>query len=251
MANSFYWFKVYNEILDDPKMGKMSDRLYRRAVEMMAFANRNNDGGKLPPVDDMTWILHTTEQELNAELQELAGDKYKFLTVDTDGCYVVKNFQKRQERIPAAERQQYKRSRDINNEYTCNDTVTIRDNIVTKPVTSRETELELDIELDKELELDSKFDTILTSVQTLTGTLQTQLDQPAIKEMVELGVIESDIRGAVAYLTAKGYKIRGARSLINAVKVEREKRIQKSTASQFQDDEVVDMKGYTDATIYK
>lgn len=103
--------------------------------------------------------------------------------------------------------------------------------------------------LSKDADTDT-FDDIMTSIQTLTGTLQTQLDYPAIKEMVELGVIESDIRGAVAYLTAKGYKIRGARSLINAVKVEREKRIQKSTASQFQADEEVDMKGYTDATIY-
>jgi hypothetical protein len=248
MANSFYWFKVYNEILDDPKMGKLSDRLYRRAIEMMAFASRNNDNGKLPPVDDMTWILHTTEDDLNAELKELASDKYNILTIDTDGCYVVKNFQKRQERISVTERQQYKRKRDINNEYTGNDSVTIRDNIVTKPVTTRETEL--DIELDIDIELDKKFDNLMTSIQTLTGTLQTHLDYDAIKEMAELGIIDDDIRGAVAYLTAKGYKIRGARSLINAVKVEREKRIQKSTASQYQQDEPVDMKGYTDATIY-
>jgi hypothetical protein len=47
MANTF-WIKLYLEILDDPKMGALSDRLYRRAIEMFLMAGELENKGYLP-----------------------------------------------------------------------------------------------------------------------------------------------------------------------------------------------------------
>jgi hypothetical protein len=243
---SKYWLKLFHETIYDPKIMMRSAGARLRWYECLCLAGDYDHDGELPPIENMIFVFRISQEQLLDELTELvrAG-----LVTEADGRYHVRNWNKRQGQMPDAERKY--RDRDTKQKQEYYNVSEQRTKGVRNSDADIDIDIELDIELDKELELDSKFDTILTSVQTLTGTLQTQLDYPAIKEMVELGVIESDIRGAVAYLTAKGYKIRGARSLINAVKVEREKRIQKSTASQFQDDEVVDMKGYTDATIYK
>ena len=32
--SSFYWIKLYHEVLDDPKMALLPDRLWRRTIEL-------------------------------------------------------------------------------------------------------------------------------------------------------------------------------------------------------------------------
>ena len=39
-----FWIKLYHEILDDPKMGRMPDRLWRRTIELFLLAGEL-DGG--------------------------------------------------------------------------------------------------------------------------------------------------------------------------------------------------------------
>ena len=36
-----YWIKLYHEILDDPKMGRLSDRTWRRTNERQRPAERD------------------------------------------------------------------------------------------------------------------------------------------------------------------------------------------------------------------
>ena len=64
-----YWIKLYHEVLHDPKMGRLSDRHWRRAVELMLMAGETDETGVLPPVADMAWTLRTSEEELLADLQ--------------------------------------------------------------------------------------------------------------------------------------------------------------------------------------
>lgn len=68
---SFYWIKLYHEILNDPKMGRLSDRLWRRCIECFLMAGQQCDGGYLPSVADMAWTLRTDEGMLVADLEAL------------------------------------------------------------------------------------------------------------------------------------------------------------------------------------
>ena len=44
---SKYWIKLYYEILDDPKLGKLTDWLFRRAIELFLLAGENDNDGLL------------------------------------------------------------------------------------------------------------------------------------------------------------------------------------------------------------
>jgi len=105
---SHYWIKLYHEILDDPKMGRLSDHLWRRAVELFLIAGEMHNSGDLPPVIDMTWKLHTSEDELMDDLVALA--EIGIVTLSDDHWCVV-NFSKRQAAAGNTQRQQQYRDR--------------------------------------------------------------------------------------------------------------------------------------------
>ena len=68
---SRYWIKFYIEVLDDPKMGRLSDRLWRRACELFLVAGETHDGGSLPSPEDLAWRLRLTSEELSEDLSQL------------------------------------------------------------------------------------------------------------------------------------------------------------------------------------
>jgi hypothetical protein len=67
-----FWIKLYIEILDDPKMGRLANHLWRRAVELFLFAGREGNDGALPPVEEMAWTLRLPEGKLLEDLHGLA-----------------------------------------------------------------------------------------------------------------------------------------------------------------------------------
>lgn len=87
------WFKLFFEILDDPKMGRMPDRLWRRAIELMCLAGENGKDGLLPSVDDMTWRLRTSADQLSESLQALSAAGIVHETLDG---WMVTHFKERQ-----------------------------------------------------------------------------------------------------------------------------------------------------------
>jgi hypothetical protein len=116
-----YWIKLYMEILDDPKMGRLPNHLWRRTVELFLLAGREGDDGALPPVEEMVWILRLSEDKLLEDLHDLAEVGVVHTCVSTTGTstseadpkkWVVTNFSKRQAAIPVAER--VRRLRDRN-----------------------------------------------------------------------------------------------------------------------------------------
>lgn len=90
---SKYWIKLYLEILDDPKMGRLSDHLWRRTVELFLLAGKVGEEGELPTVDEIAWALRTSHDDVERELAELS--KVGIVSQTSSG-WMVTSFKKRQ-----------------------------------------------------------------------------------------------------------------------------------------------------------
>lgn len=109
-----YWIKLYIEILHDPKMGVLSDRLWRRTIEIFLIAGDYNQKGKLPSLDHMAWMLRMSAEPLESDLVELQKKKI----VDyIDGDWYVVNFADRQRKRTSTERVRRYRERQRREEY--------------------------------------------------------------------------------------------------------------------------------------
>ena len=109
---SKYWIKLYHEIIDDPKMARLSDRHYRRLIELFLLAGEEDDDGRLPPIEDIAWKLRLDIDELTSDLYDL--EKLQFIYKDDDGeFWSVTNFAKRQAPVSSTNRVQRFRKRII------------------------------------------------------------------------------------------------------------------------------------------
>ena len=70
-----YWIKLYHEILDDPKMATMPDRLWRRTVEVFLLAGKlsKDKSGVIPDTRQLAWLLRMDTNELQGDLEQLVG----------------------------------------------------------------------------------------------------------------------------------------------------------------------------------
>jgi hypothetical protein len=133
------WFRMYDDLLDDPKVQRLPPALFKTWVNLLCVASRN--AGKLPAVEDLAFALRTTEEAIQADLASLARAG---LIDEEGGSSSPHNWDKRQFKSDAdptaADRQKKKRERDKG------ETVT-RDT----PVTSHppEAESEADTETEK------------------------------------------------------------------------------------------------------
>lgn len=105
---SKYWIKLYIEILDDAKMGTMTDRLFRRTIQLFLLAGELNGSGQLPSVSDMSWRLRMGADELETDLADLASAG---IVHKVDGDWVVTKFADRQSPVSDAERMRRYRER--------------------------------------------------------------------------------------------------------------------------------------------
>ena len=106
---SYYWIKLYIEILDDAKMGRLTDRLFRRAIQLFLIAGDHQQEGLLPPTDDIAWRLRPmSADDLETDMADLASVG---ILNKTDRGWVVTNFAERQAKVPAADRMKQHRDR--------------------------------------------------------------------------------------------------------------------------------------------
>lgn len=155
---SYYWIKLYHEILDDAKMGRLSDRLWRRAIELFLLAGEEHEGGHLPPIADMAWRLRLNGDELLDDLRSLA--KVDIVTQLEDGSWFVTNFAERQGAMSNAERQKRYRDRKRKERYygdgDGDDTKQSQghNDIVTKHNTDIDIDKDIDEDIDRDVDVD-------------------------------------------------------------------------------------------------
>lgn len=142
-----YWVKLYIEILDDPKMGRLPDRLFRRAIEIFLLAGDAHLEGVLPSVDDMAWRLRLNPGTIEEDLQALEKTG---IVSKVDGTWFVTKFSKRQARISDAERMQGSRDRKRREQYYGDEGVTLEKSAQKQsgyePVTTRNADIDTDID---------------------------------------------------------------------------------------------------------
>lgn len=105
------WFRMYDEIVDDPKVQRLPDALFKAWVNLLCLASRNK--GILPSVDDIAFSLRSDAERVAGWLRDLCA---RGLIDDEDGETKPHNWQARQFKSDAdptaAERQARKRARD-------------------------------------------------------------------------------------------------------------------------------------------
>jgi hypothetical protein len=107
MANN-YWIKLYHEILDDAKVGRLRVALKWRFVECLLVAGENGNDGLLPETADLAWRLRCDAEKLETDLTELSDVG---LLNRVDGQWLVVKFKQRQEPSKAAQRMRRYRQR--------------------------------------------------------------------------------------------------------------------------------------------
>lgn len=105
---SNYWIKLYHEIIDDPKMMKMSEVLFSRCIKLFLLAGDHGQGGELPPLEDAAWRLRIPEEELESDLIEL---QRVGITSHQDGVWSIVKWDERQGPMSSTERVRRHRAR--------------------------------------------------------------------------------------------------------------------------------------------
>jgi len=162
---SNYWIKLYHEILDDAKMGKLSDRLWRRTIELFLMAGDNQQDGELPSLQQMSWRLRTSDEALQEELAQL--ERLGIVTMNGE-IHLVTNFEKRQAAMEGAERTARYRDKKRKDDY-------YGDNDATEDVTNRHTE---ENRIDKNRIDKEKTDTLYSELKTEWKRLFPSKPQP-------------------------------------------------------------------------
>lgn len=116
MAANNYWMKLWFDILRDPKMGMLPDRLWRRVIELFLLAGQQGEDGLLPDVPTIAWQLNKSVQAINTDLQKIA--EVGIIQETGDGRWIVVNFKKRNEPISNSERAKDFRMRNFGNSKT-------------------------------------------------------------------------------------------------------------------------------------
>lgn len=116
-----YWIKLYQEILDDPKMATLPDRLWRRIIELFLIAGRTADSGELPDTKQIAWILRCHADEIALDMEQIQSTG---IIERTNTGWFITQFAKRQAPSQPKERKQQQRERDHKSQYYGHDDVT-------------------------------------------------------------------------------------------------------------------------------
>jgi hypothetical protein len=65
------WFRLYSEVLHDPKVQRLSPPLFRTWVNLLCLANEQEDRGNLPPLEDVAFALRVNPAKARLDLEAL------------------------------------------------------------------------------------------------------------------------------------------------------------------------------------
>jgi DnaD/phage-associated family protein len=211
-----YWIKLYVEVLDDPKMATLPDRLWRRFYELCLMAGRENKDGELPGHVQIAWALRMSADDLLNDIEALV--RLGLITEIPNG-YLVTQFAKRQKKMSNAEKTERYRESKKQDEYKSLYPVT-------KPVTDvllKVTQItdnrltETDTETDTELTgAGAVFEAYEAEIGVLTPTiaeslklLETEYKQAWILEAIKLAVQNNARKLAYVEAILKRWKVEG------------------------------------------
>lgn len=228
------WMKLYVEILDDPKMGRLSDRLFRRAIEIFLLTRKTceDESGLLPSVSDMAWSFRISEAEMQSDLEALAIPGIE-IVFEQDGKWYVTNFAKRQDIEISASTERVRKFREKRKEIPISETEKELLQDVTGNVTEtlHETTIREEEEKEKEEEKEgeksreelraralSTEEALSLEIDVAIGVAQGAEAVPVIQELIKLGAEPVDIREAAVWFASKSKTIRKADQLLGPVK---------------------------------
>ncbi len=102
MSSNNYWMKLWFDILRDPKMGMLPDRLWRRVIELFLLAGQNGEDGLLPEVPTIAWQLNKPVSAIVTDLNKIA--EVGIVQEIEEGRWIVTNFKKRNEPVDSKKR---------------------------------------------------------------------------------------------------------------------------------------------------
>jgi len=94
--------KLWFDILRDPKMGMLPDRLWRRVIELFLLAGQQGEEGLLPNTSEIAWQLNKPEKAIITDLENIR--KTGIVDINVDGVWYVTNFKKRNAPVDSAKR---------------------------------------------------------------------------------------------------------------------------------------------------
>jgi len=220
-----YWIKVYHEILEDPKMATMPDRLWRRTIEMFLIAGKlsKDKSGVLPETNQIAWLLRMNTDDLALDLKQLESAG---IIKRIENGWTVVNFEKRQAAVTGSERVQQFRKRQQNEQYY-GDVTNVKRNVTQiNRVQNTETETETEaIAIDR-------FSTIQKTIETITGYPPNGAKGiDAIQEVERIGATDEDIKAGIQWKIDNGHNIRYYQSLVEPIRTAMSMRLQTSAKS--------------------
>lgn len=193
------WIKLHIEILDDPKVGRMPDRLFRRTIELFLLAGKSdNNEGVLPPIEDIAWLLRVDEAVLLDDLYALQA--LDIVHEIEPGIWVVTHFSERQDPDTPAERVAKHRKNVTKRYNTRNEDVTKRYKTSNDVETKSYVEVEEDKEEDKESESEAEAETE-TEVAAAAAAVAAADFQSAIPEKAEIGAVFREYEANIGAMT--------------------------------------------------
>ena len=116
---AYSWAKLHCNTLDNETIGFLSDKLWRKYIELLLIAKEFDENGRLPPEKAIAWRLRISLDECNETFQELESlkllekhvtqtlqnsDKKKRSSNETLHFYTLVGFLESQEAEPGAKR---------------------------------------------------------------------------------------------------------------------------------------------------
>ncbi len=202
MAASYYWIKLYHEILDDPKMATLPDRLWRRVIEIFLCAGRVDKNGELPPTNQIAWMLRMQADDVEADLEKIAATG--IISRHGDG-WMVNRFADRQSAVSDAERQRQSRDRKKKHEYYGDVTPPSRD--VTQIISDIDTDKDIyddDGEAPKRPNIFAIYEENITQLTPIVSDELIELEKDYPAGWVEDAIVEAANHNArnLAYIKA-------------------------------------------------
>jgi hypothetical protein len=151
---SYYWIKLWIDLIDDYRMASLPAHLWRRAIEAFLLARTGGGDGKLPPLTEIAWRLRISPEELEADLTELerttSCDDRPGIVQHVDNDWLVTNFAKRQKPTSSTKRTQEYRKRKRESETGGTHVERSRDELGTNSSLEEEEDVEVEVEVEVE-----------------------------------------------------------------------------------------------------